>query len=110
MKTKWWHVCLRAQLSVCQGALCDWPLLDHMTVHPLCDCCCLAAMTTKFKSWMNGFTEEEEAAFLLQSASEISEMHRILGRSQSKCVAMLLLSDNTQKTNCYCNVSLVNVS
>lgn len=84
--------------TVCvSGELCDWPIVDHMTVHPLCDSCCLAAMTTKFKSWMNGFTEEEEAAFLLQSASEVFEMHRILGRSQSKCVVMLLLSyNNTQ--------------
>lgn len=58
-------VSIRVCVCVCaEGVFTfDLSLRGHMTTHPVCDCCCLAAMTTNFKSWMNGIAEETD--FLL---------------------------------------------
>lgn len=67
----------------------DSPPAGHMTPHPLRtagrrDCCCLAAMTTNFESRMNGFREEKEETRRFKSAPAVSEVHSVLGHSESK--------------------------
>ena len=78
---------------------------DTTSALTACDCCCLAAMTTKFESWVNGFTEEE--VFPFKSASQVAEMYRTLGSSYSKYVETMLLCHSIQ-TLTFLNYLLAN--